>query len=80
MTKKYKYTVIIEPQEPTGYFVRVPALPGCLTEGKTVEEALDNAREAISLYLETLEDEKLDIPEEKDPIITGVELRRKVSV
>ncbi|MEH2084102.1 MAG: type II toxin-antitoxin system HicB family antitoxin [Nostoc sp.] len=37
--------------------VRVPSLPGCISEGETVEEALENIQEAIELYLEPLEDE-----------------------
>jgi antitoxin HicB len=49
------YTVILEPDpEAGGYTVLVPALPGCVTEGTTPEEALANAREAISLTLEDL--------------------------
>lgn len=49
------YTVILEPDpEAGGYTVLVPALPGCVTEGNTLKEALANAREAISLTLEDL--------------------------
>jgi predicted RNase H-like HicB family nuclease len=47
------YTIVLEPDpEAGGFTVLVPALPGCVTEGATVEEALANAREAISLTLE----------------------------
>ena len=49
-----KFKVLLEYNEEGGYTVTVPALPGCLTEGDTVEEALDNAKEAISGYLEAL--------------------------
>lgn len=47
------YTVLILPGEPDegGYWVKVPALPGCVTQGETVEEALANAREAIEAYV-----------------------------
>ncbi|WNZ29556.1 MAG: type II toxin-antitoxin system HicB family antitoxin [Candidatus Bathyarchaeota archaeon] len=52
--------VIIE-DETGGYVALVPALPGCHTQGDTLEELMDNAREAIDLYLETLDnDEKQD--------------------
>ncbi len=50
-----KFTVFITPDvEEGGYAVRVPALPGCNTQGDTLEEALANAREAVEGYLETL--------------------------
>jgi len=49
------YTIVLEPDPDVGGFtVLVPALPGCVTEGATLEEALANARDAISLTLEDL--------------------------
>ncbi|MEH1872289.1 type II toxin-antitoxin system HicB family antitoxin [Nostoc sp.] len=52
-----KLKVVLEPSEEGGYTVHVPSLPGCISEGETVEEALENIQEAIELYLEPLEDE-----------------------
>ncbi len=50
-----KYRVLIQPDE-DGYFVaEVPALPGCISQGKSRDEALQNVKEAISLYLESLQ-------------------------
>ena len=49
------FKIILEPSEDGGYTALVPALPGCISEGDTVEEALANIREAIELYLEPLE-------------------------
>ena len=46
------YTVILEQEADGGYVVSVPALPGCITQGDTRDEALANVREAIDLYLE----------------------------
>lgn len=46
------FKVVLEPSEDKGYTVFVPALPGCISEGDTLEEALNNIREAIELYLE----------------------------
>ncbi|MFQ6074678.1 MAG: type II toxin-antitoxin system HicB family antitoxin [Candidatus Bathyarchaeia archaeon] len=48
-----KLKVILEPAEEGGYTVFVPSLPGCISEGDTREEALENIREAIELYLES---------------------------
>lgn len=49
--------VVLEPSEEGGYTAVVPALPGCVSEGNTREEALKNIREAIELYLEPVEDD-----------------------
>lgn len=45
------------PAEEGGYTVYVPALPGCISEGDTREEALENIKEALALYLEPVEDD-----------------------
>ena len=44
--------VVFEPSEEGGYTVYVPALPGCISEGDTLDEARRNIREAVALYLE----------------------------
>jgi len=49
--------VILEPSNEGGYTVYVPSLPGCISEGETLDEALENIREAIELYLEPVEDD-----------------------
>lgn len=66
-------TVILIPdQEVGGYTVEVPSLPGCVTEGDTVEEALANARDAISVYIEALHDLGREVPpEDAEPIAEG---------
>jgi predicted RNase H-like HicB family nuclease len=51
-----KLQVVLEPSDEGGYTVFVPALPGCISEGETVEEALTNIQEAIELYLEPIDD------------------------
>ncbi len=49
--------VVLESSDEGGYTVYVPSLPGCISEGETVEDALTNVREAIELYLEPVEDD-----------------------
>ena len=62
----HTYSVVVDPDEPSGYSVSVPALPGCFTQGETMEESLENAREAIALYLEDLVATGAPIPEETE--------------
>ena len=52
-----KFNVVLEPDEEGGYTVYVPDLPGCISEGETVEEAMQNIREAMQLYLEPVIEE-----------------------
>jgi len=47
-----KFRIVLEPSDEGGYTVTVPALPGCISEGDTLEEAVRNIKEAIELYLE----------------------------
>ncbi|NLX96495.1 MAG: type II toxin-antitoxin system HicB family antitoxin, partial [Rhodopirellula sp.] len=47
---------LFEPSDEGGYTVFVPALPGCISEGNTLDEARENIREAIALYLESAEE------------------------
>jgi predicted RNase H-like HicB family nuclease len=52
-----KIKVVLELSEEGGYTVYVPSLPGCISEGDTEEEAMANIKEAIELYLESVEDD-----------------------
>ncbi|HLI08526.1 MAG TPA: type II toxin-antitoxin system HicB family antitoxin [Ktedonobacteraceae bacterium] len=63
--------VVLEPGEEGGYAVCVPSLPGGISEGETAQEALENIREAIELYLEPVED---DWVKDDDEAVQEVEL------
>jgi len=52
-----EYTVLIHPAEEGGYWAEVPALPGCYTQGETVEETLSNAKEAIECHIAALRED-----------------------
>jgi predicted RNase H-like HicB family nuclease len=54
-----RFKVVLEPSDEGGYTVYVPSLPGCISEGETVQESLKNIREAIKLYLEPVEDDRI---------------------
>ena len=47
-----RYTVVLEQESDGGYVASVPALPGCVSQGDTRQEAMQNIREAIELYIE----------------------------
>jgi predicted RNase H-like HicB family nuclease len=53
-----KLQIILEPSDEGGFTIYVPALPGCISEGDTKEEAIRNIQEAIELYLESVEDDQ----------------------
>ena len=57
-----RYRVIIEQDEAGVYVVEVPSLPGCISQGKTRSEAIDNIKEAIAGYLESLQAHGEPIP------------------
>lgn len=59
-----RYTVVLEQESDGGYIVSVPALPGCVSQGDTRDEALANVREAIEVYLEDCRDAGEPLPTE----------------
>lgn len=71
---KYTFTVIITPNDPDGYLVTCPALPGIVTEGNTLEEAREMAADAIACHLESLIEDGLPIPEDLT-LITPVSVK-----
>jgi antitoxin HicB len=62
--KILNYTLIFEPAEEDGFIVLVPALPGCHTQGETLDEAYKMAQDAIFGYIQTLKELKEEIPQE----------------
>jgi antitoxin HicB len=69
-----RYTVLIYPDD-GAYSVVVPALPGCVTWGNTLDEAVASAREAIEGHVAALRDTGQDVPEEHDmPLVTTLEV------
>lgn len=63
----YQFEAIFTLQEEGGFTVEVPDLPGCISEGDTLEEAEVNIQEAVELYLETLEERGIPLPE-REPL------------
>lgn len=77
-SKTRAYTVHLEPAEEGGYVVTVPALPGCITQGETYEEALAMAKDAIEGWLETMAELGKPLPNEPN-VMRALDVRVEVS-
>jgi predicted RNase H-like HicB family nuclease len=75
--KVYEYTVLFEPTEEGVYLAHIPALNGLTTEGDSMEEAIEMAKDAIKCYLETCILKGLPIP---DDTMEGEPIMRKLSI
>ena len=60
--QRISYRILLRKEPEGGYTVTVPSLPGCVTYGKSIEEATEMAKEAIELYLESLKSHHEEIP------------------
>ena len=69
-----RYRVVIEQDEDGVYVVEVPALPGCVSQGRTRTEAIDNIKEAITAYIESLEAHGEPVPPSISEEVVEVEL------
>ena len=70
-----KFTVILTPdQEDGGYVAECPAIPGCISEGDTVEQALANIKEAIEGCLESMAAHQQELPEDQPTIVATVDI------
>ncbi len=72
--KNLSYHVILEHEEQGTYSAYVPALPGCFSQGDTIEEAIQNAREAMECHIESLRKDGLPIPNPSDEIVREVRI------
>lgn len=61
--------VAVYPGEDGYFVVECPSLPGCISQGKTEEEAVENIEEAIELYIEALEEDHLSVPDENFDVV-----------
>lgn len=66
--KVLSYRTVLRKEPEGGYTVIVPSLPGCITYGETVEQAIAMAREAIELYIESLRAHNEEIPTDAETL------------
>ena len=64
-----KRKVLLYPGEDSYFVAEVPSLPGCISQGRTRNEALENIEEAITLYIEVLQDRGESIPEDRVEVV-----------
>jgi predicted RNase H-like HicB family nuclease len=69
------YRILLKPEPEGGYKVLVPALPGCITYGETIEEARAMATEAIALYVEELQARNEEISDDNDTLEYSILLK-----
>ncbi len=69
-----KVSVVIEKDE-HGYYAYCPELEGCQTQGDSIEEVMENIKEAIELYLETLSEEEIKEATSKEILTTILEVK-----
>lgn len=60
-----RYRILLRKETEGGYTVMVPSLPGCVTYGDTIDEAIKMAKEAIELYIESLKEHGEEVPTEE---------------
>ena len=63
---QYTYKIMLHKEEEGGYMATVPALPGCITYGEDIDDALAMTKEAIELYIEELQYRGEEIPDDND--------------
>ena len=70
----YRYTIMLRPEPEGGYTALVPALPGCVTHGRTVDEARKMAKDAISGYIASLRKHGEPIPSDDNTLVASLDL------
>ena len=70
----HELSVVIERDSKTSFFAYAPTLQGCYTSGKTFDEALENIRDAVTLYIEDLKQEKIKLPKRSQMSILSLEV------
>ncbi len=74
-----EYTILVHKAEEGGYWSEVPALPGCFSQGETIEETLENTKEAVESHLMALTEDNLEIPIDEHLFIGMIKVNAAVS-
>lgn len=72
---KLRFAIDVIPEEDgKGYYVVVPSLPGCFSQGKTIQEAIKNSRQAVALHIRALKKEGETVPTVENSLHTVIEV------
>jgi antitoxin HicB len=71
---RYHYNIVLRPDPEGGFTAIVPALPGCVTYGRTLPEARKMAKDAISGYIESLRKHKEPVPTDDETLVASLNL------
>jgi len=71
---RYHFNIILRPEPEGGFTAMVPALPGCVTYGRTLVEARKMVKDAISGYIESLRKHKEPIPTDEETLVASLDL------
>jgi len=74
-----EFTILVHKAEEGGFWSEIPALPGCYSQGETIDETIENTKEAIEAYLIALKEDDLEIPVEEDLFIGKVRVGAAVT-
>ena len=70
----HHYTIVLRPESEGGFTASVPALPGCVTYGRTLKEAKAMARDAIAGYIESLRKHREPIPTDNETLVASLDV------
>lgn len=71
---RHQYTIVLRPEPEGGFTASVPALPGCVTYGRTLKDAKAMARDAISGYIESLRKHREPIPTDNETLVASLDV------
>jgi predicted RNase H-like HicB family nuclease len=75
MTKtRYRYNIVLRPEPEGGFTAIVPALPGCVTYGRTLKEAQEMAKDAIAGYIASLRKHHDPVPSDENTLLASLDL------
>lgn len=74
MAKNRTYRIVLRKEDDGNYTAIVPALPGCITWGESVDHAIEMAKEAIVAYVEVLKDEGETVPDDSETFEYSLQL------
>ncbi len=73
-TRRHHFNIVLRPEPEGGFTALVPALPGCVTYGRTLAEAKQMARDAIAAYIQSLRKHGEPIPTDDETLLTSLDL------